>query len=323
MANPFDLSDDSSYRGWRARKLAAYPAAVEDLRVEVRRLAAPSPAERAALLARIAARNLALVATDPDQIEPDAILDFGRALGLRSADANPFADRRAVSAIAAGAEDGRAEYIPYTDRPLCWHTDGYSNPPQAQVRAWTLFCLRPAASGGENALIDHELAYIRLRDESPEHIAALAHPQALTIPANLCDERTRRAASTGAVFAVSDGALHMRYSARRLNVRWRDDPRTQAARAALDRLFSPEPVFTFRYRLQAGEGWISNNVLHNRTGFEDPADPGHGRLLYRVRYLDRIGAPGRSICRDIRATDQGRNGAGNVPACARTGPAQP
>jgi len=41
-----------------------------------------------------------------------------------------------------------------------------------------------------------------------------------------------------------------------------------------------------RYRLQAGEGLISNNALHNRTAFEDGA--AHKRLLYRARFFDRI-----------------------------------
>ena len=41
-----------------------------------------------------------------------------------------------------------------------------------------------------------------------------------------------------------------------------------------------------RARLQAGEGVISNNVLHNRTGFDDSA--AHKRLMYRARYYDHI-----------------------------------
>jgi hypothetical protein len=71
-------------------------------------------------------------------------------------------------------------------------------------------------------------------------------------------------------------------------VAWRGTPETQAAREALDRLFSSQSSYIFSYTLQAGEGLASNNVLHNRTGFEDSADPGAGRLLYRVRYRDRI-----------------------------------
>ncbi|MDH3512590.1 MAG: taurine catabolism dioxygenase TauD, partial [Gammaproteobacteria bacterium] len=41
-----------------------------------------------------------------------------------------------------------------------------------------------------------------------------------------------------------------------------------------------------RFFLQPGQGLISNNVLHNRTAFED--GPSRKRLLYRARFFDRI-----------------------------------
>ncbi len=294
MSYPFDLEDHASYRTWRARRLAAYPAGVADLRVDVAQLAAPTSTEQALIKGRVAAFNVALIRTEPEQIEPDAILAFGRALGLRAADSNLFADHRAVSTIAPGGADARADYIPYSTQPLSWHTDGYYNDPRSQVRAWSLFCLRPALAGGANTLLDQEIAYILLRDTSTEHIRALSHPQALTIPPNVQGEQTLRPASVGPVFSVRDGSLHMRYTARRRNVAWRDTPETHAARAALDCLFSSDSIYTFTHNLQSGEGLISNNVLHNRTGFEARPSGGPGRLLYRVRYLDRIETP-RSI----------------------------
>jgi hypothetical protein len=39
-------------------------------------------------------------------------------------------------------------------------------------------------------------------------------------------------------------------------------------------------------------GLVCNNVLHDRTGFDD--DPSRPRLLYRARYLDRIAKPADS-----------------------------
>ncbi|RKT45711.1 TauD/TfdA dioxygenase family protein [Thiocapsa rosea] len=305
MDDPFDLSDDRAYSHWRTRKLRAYPAEITDLRVPVERLDRPTPAEHAALKTRIATFNMALVEVDPDKIETEALLAFTQALGLRTTDSNLFADASAVSRITATRrnpdEGGRADagpetpggatlgdFIPYTDKPLSWHTDGYYNPPDKQVEAWCLFCRRAARHGGENGLIDHEMAYLRLRDESPQHIAALSHPQALSIPAHVRDGRTLRAASVGPVFSVRSGHLHMRYSARARHVLWRDTPDTHAARAALDRLFSRPDVFTFEYRLEPGEGLIANNVLHCRSGFDDEEDPAKARLLYRVRFLDRI-----------------------------------
>ena len=38
--------------------------------------------------------------------------------------------------------------------------------------------------------------------------------------------------------------------------------------------------------LSAGEGLICNNVLHNRSQFEE--NPEAPRLLYRLRYYNRI-----------------------------------
>ncbi|QVL50821.1 MAG: TauD/TfdA family dioxygenase [Thiocapsa sp.] len=305
MDDPVDLSENRSYSHWRVRKLRAYPHDINDLRVPVERLDRPKPAELAALKTRIDTFNMALVEAEPDRIETEALLAFTRALGLHTTDANLFADASAVSRITATRrnpdEEGHldagpaptggatlGDFIPYTDKPLSWHTDGYYNAPDEQVGAWCLFCIRPARHGGENGLIDHEMAYLRLRDESPEHIAALSHPQALSIPAHVRDGHTLRAESVGPVFSLRNGHLHMRYSARARHVIWRDTPETQAARAALDRLFSRPDVFTFRYRLGPGEGLISNNVLHCRSGFDDEDDPAKARLLYRIRFLDRI-----------------------------------
>ncbi|SDW19706.1 TauD/TfdA family dioxygenase [Thiocapsa roseopersicina] len=305
MDDPFDLSKNRAYSHWRALKLRAYPCKIQDLHVHIGRLDRPSQAELAALKARIDTFNMALVEVDPDGIETEALLSFTRALGLRRTDANLFADASAFSRIAAARADpddeapvgsghsllGRAtlgDFVPYTNKPLSWHTDGYYNTPDQQVGAWCLFCVRAARDGGENGLLDHEMAYLQLRDESPQHIAALSHPQALSIPAHVHDGRTLRAASVGPVFSVRNGQLHMRYSARARHVLWRDTPDTHAARAALDRLFSRTDVFTFRYRLRPGEGLISNNVLHCRAGFGDDEDPAKARLLYRIRFLDRI-----------------------------------
>lgn len=293
MSNPFDLDREDTYRAWRAVKLAAYPATPERLRVPLIDPERPSQTELAEIRQRIAAYNMALVEVEPARVEPEAILALGRALGLHRTDANLWADTSAVSRIEAVGEDagsmrGRADFIPYTTKPLSWHTDGYYNAADAQIGAWSLFCARPARQGGTNGLLDHEIAYLLLRDEDPAHIAALSHPEAMTIPAHVVDGQTLRPASVGPVFATRHGRLHMRYTARARNIQWRDDPATQAARAALDRLYSRATVFTFELRMKAGQGLIANNVIHCRSGFEDGDTPAARRLLYRVRYLDRI-----------------------------------
>jgi alpha-ketoglutarate-dependent taurine dioxygenase len=78
----------------------------------------------------------------------------------------------------------------------------------------------------------------------------------------------------------------MRYSARKKNIRWRDDRTTTAAREFLTELLADAAGPVLRHDLQPGQGLISNNVLHNRTAFED--GPSQKRLLYRARFFDRI-----------------------------------
>lgn len=291
MGNPFDLRDEAAYLAWREKRLGPYRAGPPDLAVDLRRLSSPTRAERAELARRVAAFNMVLVRVDPVQITPVDLLAVGHAMGLHRADSNLFADADALSRIETGGpRDPRGDYVPYTSRALSWHTDGYYNPEARQVCAWTLFCLRPARAGGENRLLDHEIAYILLRDASPEHIVALSHPEALRIPANLDQGVVIRPESVGPVFSARNGRLHMRYTARARHAIWRETPDTLAARQALDRLFSDSHVYTFTHRLQAGEGIVSNNVLHDRSGFDDDQALGR-RALFRVRYLDRIDAP--------------------------------
>ncbi|MCK5620835.1 MAG: taurine catabolism dioxygenase TauD, partial [Alphaproteobacteria bacterium] len=141
------------------------------------------------------------------------------------------------------------------------------------------------------ALMDPEIAYIRLRDENPEYIVALMHPQAMTIPPNTTGGKEIRPARTGPVFSVdpASGALHMRYSARKVNVIWRDDSATKSAVDFLTGLLAADGPDTLHWRLGAGQGYIGNNVLHNRSAFEDGEE---GRLLYRARYFDRMEGTG-------------------------------
>jgi len=181
----------------------------------------------------------------------------------------------------------RTGYVPYSNRSLSWHTDGYYNHKSRQINAIVLHCAQNSSTGGENALFDPEMAYIRLRDEDPRFITAFEHPQCMTIPANIGAEGEIRALVSGPVFSYDvGGQIHMRFSARKKNIQWRDDDITRAARDFLTKILADENGPVFKYRLQPGEGLISNNVLHNRTAFTD--GPGHKRLLYRARFFDRI-----------------------------------
>ncbi len=287
--DPFYLTLQN-YARWRDTKLARYPLCQDAWMVMLHDLAHPSSAELRRL--RTVMAHTRFVGYHTDKPVTQAVLKrFAATLGLHQLDENLCADEEGLSAITVRDTGRGNDYIPYTNKPLSWHTDGYYNPPGQQVGAWLLHCMQPAAKGGDNGLCDHELAYIALREQDPAQVEALSQPDALTIPANWEGSTLIRPAQQGPVFSVdAHGQLHMRYSARKRHIQWRDDPDTQRAAASLLHWLDTQSPYQVYYRLNAGEGILSNNVLHNRSGFTDnPATP---RLLYRARYHDRIRSSG-------------------------------
>ncbi len=230
---------------------------------------------------------------DAQETRP-ALAAFARHFGLIRFEAHRSGEADGIVALEVVDEGRRLGYIPYTNRPIGWHTDGYYNyeGPARMIRAMLLHCVRSASQGGENGLLDHEIAYIRLRDENPDFIAALMHPEAMTIPANEEANGKTRTECAGPVFVLAPdtGGLTMRYTARRRNIRWREDAVTEAAVRALERVLREDPLI-IRAKLGPGEGVICNNVLHDRIGFETDASLTPGRLLYRIRSYDCVQHP--------------------------------
>jgi alpha-ketoglutarate-dependent taurine dioxygenase len=287
-ANPFALEQGEAYLRWRERKLGAAPQRVEDLVVEVRDPRRLTDSEADKLRRVCAAANMAIYASPlGDLADKDIVRRVGERLGLHRLQTNPFADEDGISALETAPDKSARGYIPYSNRRLLWHTDGYYNPPAQRIRAFILHCVRPAASGGENRVLDHEIAYLLLRDADPECIRALLAPDAMTIPANTGEGMEPRPAQSGPVFSSDAGALHMRYTARTRSIEWRADAATRAALERLRQNLEAASPYVFTLRLAPGQGLVCNNVLHDRSAFTDA--PGAGRLVYRARYCDRIG----------------------------------
>lgn len=286
--NRFDLGDATAYRDWRDWKLAVAPAQAQDLVVDVADPFALLAAERAALLDRIVRTNMAIYRAPVGAEDASLPRALGRQLGLERLDANWLADDDGISRIAVSdRSDGRGGFIPYTDRAIRWHTDGYYHPRDRAIRGMILHCVRPAAAGGLNRLLDHELVYIAMRDQDPTLVAALMADDAMTIPARDDDDGAQaRAEQTGPVFSLdAQGRLHMRYTARTRSIAWKPDAVTRAAVAWLEAYLAADPPQMLTLRLEPGMGIVANNVLHERSAFVD--DPDHPRLLYRARFLDR------------------------------------
>ncbi|HEY5700941.1 MAG TPA: TauD/TfdA family dioxygenase [Gammaproteobacteria bacterium] len=290
-SGPFCLDDDAAYRRWREHKLCHYPDRLDAQRVSIAHPGRLKGPEREQILRACRAANFAVYQTDPGCPPTLAELRaYGEQLGLIHFDRHLWAPKDGIVALRRETEGARARYIPYTDRPMKWHTDGYYNGVEDAVRGVLMHCVQPAAEGGANWLLDPEMVYIAMRDEDPVYIDAFMQPDVMTIPENTLEPGAYRADVTGPVFSVdaTGGTLHMRYTARTRSLRWRNDSATRDAVAFLEDLLAPPVSFAFRVSLNAGEGIVCNNVLHNREAFTDGSEPNQQRLLWRARYRERI-----------------------------------
>ena len=218
-----------------------------------------------------------------------ALIKFAANFGLKLREDHRSAAENGVVALTPSSEKSKKGYIPYTPRALNWHTDGYYNSPDNQIKGFFLHCYRPAEAGGENELIDPEIALMRLYEADPSMLEAFFHPEAMTIPANVEPNAKVRPPSVGPVFFFDDksGRLQMRYTARTRSIEWRDDPATQDAAAWMHEWLESDDPYKVRIRLKAGQGILNNNVLHNRTGFDDDPSSESKRTMLRVRFHDR------------------------------------
>ncbi len=294
ISTPFDIDNNDVYEKWRDNKLKDYPQSLADLVVDINDPRTLSQAEHKALLDVCRKTNMVIYAgktsTDPD---PEIPLSMGRHFGVESLDNNWLADDSGLTSLTV-AEDGiRQRYIPYTNQAINWHTDGYYNSRKNQIHALLLHVVQRAAQGGENALMDHEIAYILLREKNPDYIRALMGPKVMTIPSRIEDGKVARAEESGSVFSITEqGELHMRYTIRVNNVIWSDDAITKEALEYLNLMFNSDSPYIFRGLLESGMGLISNNVLHDRAAFTDSEK--YKRHFYRARYFNRL--QGTNVC---------------------------
>ena len=293
MHSFFNLENTKAYERWRKQKLSGYPEKVESLFIKISDFQNPSHSEVTALKKSINKTNMALYScTRSRSIDVDstklALSTLGLLLGLKTLDANLCSDEDDYTLLSVSEDIRKSRYIPYTNKPINWHTDGYYNSADRKIRGMGLHCISPAAVGGENALMDPEIVYILLRDENPDFIRALTHPHVMEIPENNEGDINIRAVQSGPVFSffADDATLHMRYTSRTQSIKWRQDKVTMTAVKFLDDLLNSDCPYIFRHRMTEGEGVLSNNVLHNRTGFED--DKTRQRSFLRARYFDRI-----------------------------------
>jgi len=206
------------------------------------------------------------------------LLKFAELVGMRTYDCNNL-ESNEISTITP-EENNKINYIPYTDKPLNWHTDGYYD--RKPIFSWLLHCVNPATQGGENYLLDHELAlreYVMRHDDINNLLAA----DALTIPES---KDTSRAKISTYIFSFENQykKLHMRFSMRKDNID--TSPKASEAITKLKKIIENDcGKYSLTYKLQKNEGIITNNILHGRNAFKDDKVK---RKLLRIRSYERL-----------------------------------
>lgn len=286
--SPFLLDNESEYEAWRARKLQRLPTGSSP---EPWQLGSDNRFDPVTLckVQRQAGDCNFILFESRSTLDKREFLELNRQLGLVKLDNNLGSDQDKVTSLRVlNSSDERAQYIPYTNRALNWHTDGYYNEEAETIRAFSLYCVSPAERGGGNFLFDHEMMYLLIRDIDPELIAALMNPGIMTIPANVSGNRVIRPQTNCAVFSIDSNTrrLQMRYTSRPRNITWRGDRHSERALKLVREILIDHEAVT-HVQLGAGQGIICNNMLHGREAFRDVAD-GFSRLVYRARYYNFI-----------------------------------
>ena len=206
------------------------------------------------------------------------LLKFVESVGMRTYDRNNI-ESNEISTITP-LESNKINYIPYTDKSLNWHTDGYYD--KKSIFSWLLHCVHPATHGGENYLLDHELAlreYVLRYDD----VNNLMSEDALTIPES---KETSRSEISTYIFSIKNQykKLHMRFSMRKDNIG--TSPKAGDAVTKLKEIIENDCAkYSLTYKLQKNEGIITNNILHGRRAFKDDKVK---RKLLRIRSYERL-----------------------------------
>ena len=165
---------------------------------------------------------------------------------------------------------------------------------QRRIHGMILHCVRPARDGGENALMDHEMAYIALRDADPRWVRALMADDAMTIPARTGRGR-RGARGADRARCSRSTPTAARCTCATPRARAASSGRTTPARAR------PWPSCVSCWRRDAPQRLRAAPAARHghrrpqraaRRAAPSSTTPHAPRLLYRARYLDRVHGSG-------------------------------
>jgi len=287
MKSPFILENQTEYQKWREHKLSLYPININKSSIIFDDNKKIDNNKINQLKNIIKKYNFAIYEFT-SKLNDNHLLDFCTKLDLIDFVSNLLADNKGISNITdqknKTSKLQSVEYIPYTNKQLNWHTDGYYYPINASVKSFLLHCMSPAENGGENILLDHEIIYIYLRDHNPEFIKILMQNNIMEIPKNKNIENSHPI--IGPVFYTDeDDFLNMRFTSRQKNIFWKKNDMIKKIKDFIYGFIIDDNKYKFSILLKENQGYIANNILHKREEYTDGANK---RLLKRLRFSKRI-----------------------------------
>lgn len=264
---------------WAANKELNIPLNINDLKVNLRDINHVSKNEISQIKEKLTKFNCCIYISDSNLKEDANIMKFAMSLGMRTFDSHNI-DESNISTISADKTENNIRYIPYTNKALNWHTDGYYD--SKPIFSWLLHCVEPALLGGENFLLDHELAireYILKHDD----ISCLMSNNAFSIPK---DKVAEREVTTNYVCDMNNEykKLHMNFSMRKENIKIDKD--SESAVSKLIKIIKEDcKKYHLTYKLSKSEGIVTNNILHGRNSFKDGPTM---RKILRIRSHERL-----------------------------------
>ena len=271
-----------NYKRWKEKKLESFTKNLDDLTVQINSPNAISKHEKFRVINLLTNHNIVFFHIDKIvNTDKLSIKNFADQIGLGNYELDSQSDNDGLTEIKDTQDkDKLSEYVPYTNKELNWHTDGYYTDQNNSVLAWMLFCKVAAESGGTNKYLDHEIAYILFNDKS-DKLKDLMQYDACCIPTNIL---TNRKEVYNPVFMFRDEKLQMKFTMREKNIIW--NKKSVQAINILKSIIMESSDYHIIKKLEPGNGVVTNNVIHMRTAFTNSKNK--NRLLYRLRSKKRV-----------------------------------
>tara|TARA_B100001564_G_scaffold351542_1_gene357556 strand:+ start:79 stop:927 length:849 start_codon:yes stop_codon:yes gene_type:complete len=271
-----------NYKRWKEKKLESFTKNLDDLTVQINSPNAISKHEKFRVINLLTNHNIVFFHIDKIvNTDKLSIKNFADQIGLGNYELDSQSDNDGLTEIKDTQDkDKLSEYVPYTNKELNWHTDGYYTDQNNSVLAWMLFCKVAAENGGTNKYLDHEIAYILFNDKS-DKLKDLMQHDACCIPTNIL---TNRKEVYNPVFMFRDEKLQMKFTMREKNIIW--NKKSVQAINILKSIIMESSDYHIIKKLEPGNGVVTNNVIHMRTAFTNSKNK--NRLLYRLRSKKRV-----------------------------------